>query len=646
MKEIIVKGRSLDEIRKKWAQEWQCSPDDIEVTVLSRPGLVNKSWSVRLTLNAEGEPKERKGDTRIVWDGAKYLIFPGDEVETIVPFPMAGKVKYKDTELFDEFKIAKEESIDFYPLINNGDFSWEIRAEEDGSRAVAKVRHERPGRFVMDEEVAWKKRWFLERNIFWEQSPWCIRPEVEQLFKNELRKKGIVSGLKQDFWQEILALEGTDEILIAQGSKPVEPIHAILEDFESSSNNDELDADKIDFFASKLEVLEKDDLLAKKIPGREGIPGKDIFGKEIPVQKMKDFKLKVKKNAYLSEDGLEVRAACSGTPKKLANYTYSVEKVHIVNNDVDLNTGSIEFPGDVIISNNVLDGFHVFSSGRVSIKGLVSGARLKAEGGISIGRNVFNSNITVGERHYQRSQFLRQLGEMEQRLLNFIKQLGEIQNSITNPNISFKHLFRTVLERKYFDIPTKARELSSLTQVEDEDFFTREIIAAVHTVKYFVVGVGPFEIKDNTYLLASLREIHNFLMEKGTLVPENVAFIAGYVQNSEIKCSGDFVCRRDIYNSDVRAEGDIKILGVCRMSKLIGGNKITVHELGTSEGGGDTIVKLPSSGQLTAEYCHPNVKIYFGKDYIPIDQTVRKLDVYTENGKLWVDKLKWLDYSK
>jgi hypothetical protein len=107
----------------------------------------------------------------------------------------------------------------------------------------------------------------------------------------------------------------------------------------------------------------------------------------------------------------------------------------------------------------------------------------------------------------------------------------------------------------------------------------------------------------------------------------------------------DYVCRRDIYNSNVRAEGDIKIFGVCRMSKLIGGNKITVHELGTWMGG-RYHRKAAFIRTLTAEYCHPNVKIYFGKDYIPIEQTVRKLDVYMENGKLWVDKLKWLDYSK
>ncbi len=157
-------------------------------------------------------------------------------------------------------------------MINNGDFSWEIRAEEDGSRAVARVRHERPGRFVVDAEVTWKKRWFLERNIVWVQSPWCIRPEVEQLFQDELHKKGIVSGIRQDYWQQILVLEGTDEILIAQRIEPVEPVHAVLEDFESSCSNEEADAQTIDFFASRLKVLEKDDLLAKKIPGQEGIP--------------------------------------------------------------------------------------------------------------------------------------------------------------------------------------------------------------------------------------------------------------------------------------------------------------------------------------------------------------------------------------
>jgi uncharacterized protein (DUF342 family) len=374
-----------------------------------------------------------------------------------------------------------------------------------------------------------------------------------------------------------------------------------------------------------------------------GIPGKDIFGREIPVEKMKDFNLKASKNAYLTEDSLEVRAMVPGSPFKLKNHTYAIEQVYLVNKDVDLNTGSIEFPGDVIVSNNVSDGFHVYSGGRVSIKGLVSGARLKAEGGINIGNNVFNSNITVGEKHYIRSQFVKKCIEIEQRLKDLLRQIEEIQSSVENPYISFKQLFRAVLERKYLDIPITARELSNLAQAEDEDFFTRNVITAVHTIKYFVAGIGPFEIKDNSYLVVSLREIHNFLLEKGNFVPENIAFVAGYIQNSEIKCSGDLICRRDIYNSDIRVEGNIKIFGVCRGSSLSGGKSVFVYELGSSEGGGDTIIRIPPSGHLTAEYCHSDVKIFIGKEYIPMEQTVRKLDVYFEGGKLWVDKLKWLD---
>ncbi|NLI92462.1 MAG: DUF342 domain-containing protein [Peptococcaceae bacterium] len=642
MKEIIAKGKSLDELRKNWAKKWECLPEELEMAILEKPGFVNKNWTVRITLR--NSFPEKFGETRIVWDGMKYLIFPGDEVETVVPFPMAGKLKYHDKELFEEFKISKDESLEFYPVVNNGEFSWEIKVDENGERAIAKVTQERPGRFVLNEELTWKKKWFLERNVYWEDLPWCIiKPETEQLFRNALKEHGIVSGILPDFWEKVLNVDGTEEILIAEYRLPVESIHAVLEDFETRVNNDDQIRDRIDYFASKIHILEKDELVARRIPGREGIPGKDIFGKDIPVQKMKDFQLKALKNTYITEDGLEVRAACAGAPIRLKNYTYAIEEVYLHNKDVDLSTGSIEFPGDVIISKDVLDGFHVFSGGRINIKGLVSGAKLKAEGGMSIGSNVFNSHIAVGEKHYLRSRFLKKLSEMEERLNQFLDQLDMIQKTAAKTNISFKQLFRTVLEKKYNDITIKARELSNLTQVEDEEFFTREIITAVHTVKYFVAGIGPFEIKDNTYLVASLREIHKFLLDKGTIVPENVTFVAGYVQNSDIKCSGDFVCRSDIYNSNVRVEGNIKIYGACRGSSLVSENKIFAHELGSSEGGGNTVVRIPSTGHLTAEYCHPNVKIFIGKEYVPIEQTVRKLDIYIEKGKLWVDKIKWLD---
>lgn len=648
MKEIIAKGKSLGEIRNQWAEKWECPPEELDITIIQRPSLLNRNWTVNIRLRKEAEPvKTKKTKGRIIWEESKYIVTPQDSVISIVPFPMVGRLIYKGKEFFDEFEITSGDSFEFHPLVKNGGFSWELRVADDGSKAIAKVKHERSGRFVLEQEIDWRRKWFLERHVVWQDLDWSIDPEMERKFKEELTALGIVSGLKPDFWQEMINIEGTEEVVIAEQIDPIEPVQPTLEVYLNNNlEQDMLTNGRIDFFTSKLLVCKEDDIIARKIPGKEGIPGKNIFGQELPVEKVKDFQLRARKNAYVTEDGLEVRAKCSGAPLKLQNYTYAVEEVYMIDRDVDLDTGSIEFPGDVIVKKNVQDGLHIFSGSRISIDGLVSGAELKAEGGISIGSNVFNSVVTVGEKHYLRSRFVTKLKELEESLGSFLQQLYDVQKAAGEAgksNLFYKDIFRTLLEKKHPEIPKIVRELSTLTQKEDETFFTREIIIAVHTIKYFMGELDTPEIKNNSYLAASLKEIHNFLLEQGSLIPENVAFIAGYVQNSQIVTSGDFICRGDIYNSNVRAEGSIRVFGACRVSKLISGDRITVHELGNAEGGGDSIIKLPQNGHLTAEYCHSNVKIFIGNEYVHIDRTVRKLDVYVEKGRLWVDKLKWLN---
>lgn len=120
---------------------------------------------------------------------------------------------------------------------------------------------------------------------------------------------------------------------------------------------------------------------------------------------------------------------CPGSPVKLSNYTYSLEKVLRLDKSVDLETGSIEFPGDVIITKNVMDGLHVHSRSRLDIKGLVSGAELKAENGINIEGNAFNTKIVLGERHYNHTEFLNILKGLEKRLNSFIEQIDYFLSS-------------------------------------------------------------------------------------------------------------------------------------------------------------------------------------------------------------------------
>jgi hypothetical protein len=299
--EIIAKGKSLDEIRKAWAEKWQCSPEKLELTVPKKPGIFNKNWTVNIQKRIGPTPVPAKEEQmKINWDGNKYIITPGKD-SVIVPFPMVGKVIYKGRELFDEFTVDRGEYFEYYPLTQEGQFSWELKVNEQGSQVLAKVIHERPGRYILKKEVSRQKRWLLENWIEWQESDWEISPEKEKIFKGELEAKGIIYGLKDDYWERIINVQGVDEVVVAEQLKPIPPQNPVLEDFESyfeqevSSEEREYSWETQDYFASKIFVCAMDDVIAKKLPGREGTPGIDIFGKEIPVSPMQDFNLRPEK---------------------------------------------------------------------------------------------------------------------------------------------------------------------------------------------------------------------------------------------------------------------------------------------------------------------------------------------------------------
>jgi uncharacterized protein (DUF342 family) len=169
-----------------------------------------------------------------------------------------------------------------------------------------------------------------------------------------LTEKGIIHGIKPNIYQEILAVEDQADIVVAEYTPPVQTVHSEIIDYVGKplDQNQHVNG-KVDYFACKLKVFRKDEILARKVPGKEGITGVNIFGDPIPVDSLRDFNFQLKKNVYITDDGLELRAACDGIAVRLDKYNYLVENVYIAK-DVDLSTGSINFPGDVVIAGDVL----------------------------------------------------------------------------------------------------------------------------------------------------------------------------------------------------------------------------------------------------------------------------------------------------
>ncbi|RNC29529.1 MAG: hypothetical protein AWM53_00527 [Candidatus Dichloromethanomonas elyunquensis] len=638
MREIITTGKSLESIREEWSSKWACSPGELTFDVIEKPSVFNRFWKVKVSIKEDSESNLGSG-VKISWDGEKYTINPGMQIESIAPFPTAGKLVYGGNEIDKEFSVQKGDVFEFYPETKKGGLTWQIEVKQDGSQAWATVKHEQSGKYKLTENISHLTRLSLERLVSWESIPDSEESRTEEDFKRDLSGKGILCGLKPNIWVDFLTGDGEKTIVIAEATPPVQPIQPQLIDYVGEPVfEEEGDENTIDYFACKLKICQKDEVLAKKIPGKEGVPGINVFGKILPVENYRNFEFKLKKNVYLSEDGLEVRASCSGTPLRVNNYTYLVENAYILNSDINLETGSIDFPGDVFIGRDIKDGLYVYSGGKITVQGSVSSADIKAEAGLTVFNNTIASHIVVGEKHVFRSQLVKGLKEVQEELNLCINQVKQLQNASGNTNTG--QLLKVLLEKNFSQLPNKAEELEGLLRFKDPDFMSPELEVAVKTVKHFLTGLGPLQLKNPVYLTNALKVISYFLSTKGELIPSSVICDTNYVQNSEISCAGDFICKKGIYNSMIKIEGNIKILGVCRGGEINCSGNIYIWELGGSCMSATTI-RAAKNSRISVDYSHPNIKIYVGKELVRIDEGVQKLDIYREKAILQVEKLKW-----
>lgn len=101
----------------------------------------------------------------------------------------------------------------------------------------------------------------------------------------------------------------------------------------------------------------------------------------------KEVVFKIGKNVSVLEDGLTAVAEVDGTIVN-DNDKISVLQLLEIKKDVGVETGNIDFSGQVIIHGNVTNGYSVTCEGDLVINGVVEGAIIKSNGNIVISRGV------------------------------------------------------------------------------------------------------------------------------------------------------------------------------------------------------------------------------------------------------------------
>ncbi|AZR74904.1 hypothetical protein BBF96_10925 [Anoxybacter fermentans] len=203
-----------------------------------------------------------------------------------------------------------------------------------------------------------------------------------------LNKKGVTFGIKKDKLKKLLEDNVRQGLEIATGQPPEDGKPAKFRYHfrlpEEKKHVKELEDGSVDFYNLDLVVnVKKGDLLVTKIPPTQGKSGWTVTGKEIKPKPGKDLRLPKGKNVEISEDGMSLLAGIDGQVV-LERDKVSVLPIYTVEGDVDLETGNIEFIGNVIVKGNVQEGFSIKAGGDIEVMGNVEAANLEAKGKVIV----------------------------------------------------------------------------------------------------------------------------------------------------------------------------------------------------------------------------------------------------------------------
>jgi uncharacterized protein (DUF342 family) len=220
--------------------------------------------------------------------------------------------------------------------------------------------------------------------------------------KTALKEAGVCYGINENILAQIAEKKiYRNERTIAEFTPPENSINGtITYRFDKFVGNIPLENEEgyVDYRElGKVRSITKGTVIADITLPIDGVPGRDVLGREIAPVPSKKAAFTVGVGTVLSADGLTLSAAVDGHLVYDKN-AFTVRKVLDIKADIDFNTGNIEFISDINIRGNVGEGFKVVSTGgNVTIQGGVfSGAVIKAFGNITLYMVANHAKIEAG----------------------------------------------------------------------------------------------------------------------------------------------------------------------------------------------------------------------------------------------------------
>lgn len=223
------------------------------------------------------------------------------------------------------------------------------------------------------------------------------RPITPELVFRELAAKGIKSGIDEMDIKDMVAGKVYElPICIARAQLPKKGRDGSVKYRYEKERLPRPKYDEngdVDFRELNIIIpISKGDFIADIVPPTAGVPGVNIFGKEIPSESGRSAPITLGKNTKITSDGKNIVAISDGHIV-YGMGCFNVENTVTIKTDLDLSVGNIDFHGDVVVRGNVLEGFSIKSGGNIRVDGTVFGSHLYAAGNVTIHGGAINAEI-------------------------------------------------------------------------------------------------------------------------------------------------------------------------------------------------------------------------------------------------------------
>lgn len=210
-----------------------------------------------------------------------------------------------------------------------------------------------------------------------------------ELIKIFLAKNRIVFGLDEDALRSLADQPVYDtEVVVARGVPSEGGVDAQLIYYIDTNRQlrpKEKEDGSVDFKdLGTIQEAKKGQLLCEKIAAIPGKPGTDVRMANIACAQVKDAELPVGQNTVVpEEDPLKLYAGLDGHVTVI-NGKINILNAFNVNGNVSVETGNIDFSGNVVVKGDVASGFSIRADGDVTINGVAEAASITAGGTLII----------------------------------------------------------------------------------------------------------------------------------------------------------------------------------------------------------------------------------------------------------------------